>query len=135
MSELFSSEWMNQFLRAWNEENEMVESLAKAGFNSVIGYGFPEDDTPKGCITVENGKVSAAGAYAGQALSWDLRATEATWAEWFGKDVGMTTLGAAVTTGKLKFKKGDYATMLKNPSLAAPFVKSFSIMGRVAAEA
>jgi hypothetical protein len=41
------------------------------------------------------------------------------------------SLGMAYTTGKLKFKVGDYMAMIKNPSMAGPFIKSFSVMGRV----
>jgi hypothetical protein len=37
----------------------------------------------------------------------------------------------AATTGKLKFRKGDYGAMVKDPRMAGPFVKSFSVMGRV----
>jgi len=42
----------------------------------------------------------------------------------------MTGLGLAVTTGKLKFNSGDFKAMIKDPRMATPFVKSFSVMGR-----
>ncbi len=40
-------------------------------------------------------------------------------------------LGIAVATGKLKFEKGDFASMIKNPSMAGPFVKSFALMAQI----
>jgi hypothetical protein len=33
--------------------------------------------------------------------------------------------------GKLKFVKGDFAAMIKNPSMAGPFIKSFSLMSEI----
>jgi hypothetical protein len=46
----------------------------------------------------------------------------------------MAGLGMAFTTGKLKFLEGDYKGMLKDPRMAGPFVKSFSLMGKVGGE-
>ena len=43
----------------------------------------------------------------------------------------MTGLGLAVTTGKLKFKVGDFKAMISDPRMAGPFIKSFGAMGRV----
>lgn len=43
----------------------------------------------------------------------------------------MISLGLAYTSGKLKFKTGDYGAMIKNPAMAGPFIKSFTVMGRV----
>jgi hypothetical protein len=37
----------------------------------------------------------------------------------------------AYTTGKMKFAVGDYGSMLKDPRMAGPFIKSFSVMGTV----
>jgi len=39
-------------------------------------------------------------------------------------------LGMAFTAGKMKFKVGDYSSMLKDPRMTGPFIKSFSVMGR-----
>jgi len=131
MADLFSEEWMENFQQEWNKEPDLAGALEKIGFNSVIGYGFPDGDCPIGVLTVENGKASAAGAYSGQPLNWDLRASQANWEKWISKGIGMTGLGMAFTTGKLKFKIGDYKAMLKDPRMASPFVKSFSVMSRV----
>lgn len=131
MSGLFSEDWMNKFKDEWNGTEDLAGALEKIGFNSVIGYGFPGDDAPIGVITVENGKVTDAGAFNGQELSWDMRASEDQWQKWMSKPPGMAGLGFAVTGGKLKFKVGDYGAMLKDPRMANPFIKSFSVMGQV----
>lgn len=130
MAELFSDDWMKAFLEEWNKEPELADALAKIEFNSVIGYGFPDEDEPRGVLVVENGKATEAGAYAGQDLNWDLRATADNWGKWLKKGIGMTGLGMAYTTRKLKFNKGDYMAMIKDPRMAGPFVKSFTVMGR-----
>jgi hypothetical protein len=115
----------------WNSEPEVSDALAKINFNSVIGVGFPDEDKPRGVFVVENGKAVRAGTYAGEALNWDMRAKPDDWAKWQAKGIGMTGLGMAAATGKLKFRTGDYGSMLKNPAMAGPFVKSFSLMGKV----
>jgi len=132
MSGLFDADWMSKFMGQWNDTDDLSGALEKIGFNSVIGYGFPGDDAPAGVITVENGKVTGAGAFDGQDLSWDMRASEEQWTKWMKKAPGMTGLGIAVASGKLKFKVGDYSAMLKDPRMATPFIKSFSVMGTVA---
>ena len=130
MADLFSEEWMQSFKEQWNGEPELSDALAKIDFNSVIAYGFPGENTPRGVITIEKGKATAAGAYNGEKMNWDLRASEDQWTKWMSKPPGMMGLGAAFTTGKIKFVVGDYKGMLKDPRMAGPFIKSFSVMGR-----
>lgn len=130
MADLFSEEWMQSFMAQWNAEAELVNPLAQIGFGSVIGYGFEGEDQPRGVIAVENGQAVSAGAYNGEALNWDIRCSEAQWKKWIGKPPGMMGLGVAFTSGKMKFKVGDYASMLKDPRMAGPFIKSFSVMGK-----
>ena len=130
MAELFSEEWMQSFMTQWNAESDLVGALAQIGFSSVIGYGFEGEEQPRGVITVEDGKAVAAGAYSGESLNWDIRCSEAQWKKWIGKPPGMMGLGVAFTSGKMKFKVGDYASMLKDPRMAGPFIKSFSVMGK-----
>jgi hypothetical protein len=130
MAELFSADWMQRFMAQWNAEPDLSDALAKIGFDSVIGYGFPGDDAPRGVLTVQQGKATAAGAYEGQNLNWDLRASADQWEKWMSNPPGMMGLGAAFTTGKIKFVVGDYKGMLKDPRMAGPFIKSFSVMGR-----
>jgi hypothetical protein len=131
MADLFTDEWMKTYMEAWNNEPALSDALAKIDFNSVIGYGFQGEDAPTGVITVENGKVTAAGAYNGEELSWDIRANQANWDKWLKKGVGMVGLGMAYTTGKMKFVVGDYMAMVKDPRMAGPFIKSFSVMGTI----
>jgi len=130
MAELFSDEWMKSFMEQWNAEPELANALAEIGFNSVIGYGFPDGAQPVGVLTVENGKAVAAGGYNGETLNWDLRATADQWQKWMDKPPGMMGLGTAFATGKIKFKIGDYSAMVKDPRMAGPFIRSFSVMGR-----
>jgi hypothetical protein len=131
MAELFSDEWMKSYADAWNAESDLSDALAEIGFNSVIGYGYQGDDTPKGVLVVENGKATSGGSYNGETLSWDIRAKPASWDKWLKKGIGMAGLGMAYTTGKMKFAVGDYGAMLKDPRMAGPFIKSFSVMGNV----
>lgn len=131
MAALFSDDWMTDFGNVWNDDPELGDALAKISFNSVIGYGFDGEDAPRGAITVENGYVVQAGAYANQALNWDLRASPADWEKWLTKGIGMMALGIAYASGKMKFKVGDYGAMVKNPAMAGPFIKSFAAMGTV----
>jgi len=131
MADLFSDEWMKDFMEQWNNEPALSGELEKIGFNSVIAYGFIGDDAPIGVLTIENGKAVAAGAFKGETLNWDLRASKDNWDKWIAKGLGMMGLGTAYTMGKLKFNVGDYSAMIKDPRMAGPFIKSFSVMGRV----
>jgi hypothetical protein len=131
MADLFSPEWMDKFMQEWNNEPDLSGALSQIGFNSVIGYGFDGDDAPIGVLTVENGVATAAGAYNGETLNWDLRATADNWQKWMVKPPGMMGLGMAYTSRKLKFLVGDYGAMIKDPRMAGPFIKSFAVMGRV----
>lgn len=131
MSALFSDEWMKGFMEQWNAESDLADALAAIGFNSVIGYGVPEDGQARGVLVVENGKAVSAGAYNGEELNWDIRASDAQWQKWISKPPGMMGLGLAFTSGKMKFVVGDYGGMLKDPRMAKPFIKSFSVMARV----
>jgi len=131
MADLFSEEWMSQYKDEWNNEPELADALQSIGFDSVIGYGLDGEDEPRGIIVVEKGHVTDAHAYSGESLNWDLRASASDWESWSKKPPGMVGLGMAYTTRKLKFKLGDYAAMIKDPRMATPFIKSFSVMGRV----
>jgi len=128
---LFDDEWMKGFQEQWNTAPNLSGALAKINFNSVIGYGYPKDETCLGFINVVDGVVTEAGAYDGRELSWDMRAEQKNWEKWLKKEIGMTGLGLAFTTGKLKFKCGDFKGMISDPRMAGPFIKSFGAMGRV----
>ena len=130
MADLFSDEWMKSYMEKWNAEPELSEALAQIAFNSVIGYGFDGEDQPRGVLSVENGKAVDAGAYNGQELNWDIRASQEQWQKWMDKPPGMMGLGMAFTSRKMKFMVGDYAAMIKDPRMAGPFIKSFAVMAR-----
>ena len=132
---LFDSTWMSKYKDEWNKDPYLAKHLNEINFSSSIGYGFPDEEKPRGCIIIENGFVVEAGNYNDQQLNWDLRAKENHWKEWIQREVGSTGLGLAYTTGKLKFVEGDYKSMIRNPTMASPFIKSFSAMSRVVAEA
>ena len=129
MSELFSEDWMHHFMDCWNADPELADALEEIGFNSTIGYGLDDEDTPRGVIRVENGHVVEAGPYHGEQLNWDLRASSDNWQKWLQRPPGMMGLGVAYTSRKLKFKVGDYGAMIKDPRMAGPFIRSFTVMG------
>ena len=128
---MFKKEWMEKFQNAWNSEPGLADALQQINFNSVIAYGFTGDDQPVGVITVENGHIVSAGEYNGEELNWDIRASNKDWDKWAKKPPGMMGLGVAYTTGKMKFLVGDYASMIKDPRMAGPFIKSFSVMASI----
>jgi len=131
MAELFSNEWINKLKDLWNETPEVSDKLAEINFNATIGCGFKDEENPVCVFVVENGKAVSAGLYNGEELDWDMRATKENWEKWAKKPLTLTTIGLAVATGKLKFEKGDFASMIKNPSMAGPFVKSFALMAQI----
>jgi putative sterol carrier protein len=131
MAELFSNEWINRLKDLWNETPEVSDKLAEINFNATIGCGYKDEPNPACVFVVENGKAVSAGLYNGEELDWDMRATKENWEKWAKKPLTLTTIGLAVATGKLKFEKGDFASMIKNPSMAGPFVKSFALMSQI----
>lgn len=131
MIRLFSPEWMVRFRDAWNAEPALAGALGKIGFDSNIGYGFRGEPQPRALLVVENGRAVDAKAYDGEPLDWDLRADPETWVGWFEEPPGMVSLGMAYASSQLQFVIGDYVTMIKEPSMAGPFMKSFSVMARV----
>ena len=131
MAELFSAEWMNRFQEEWNKEPELFEALGNINFTSTIAYGIDGEATPRGVLVVEGGKAVRSGAYNNEPLNWDLRASQENWEKWIAKGIGMMGLGMAYTTRKLKFEVGDYGAMISDPRMAGPFIKTFSVMGKV----
>jgi len=136
MAEIFSNSWMGKFKDLWNSESELVRELANIKFNSTIAYGFISEELPRGMIQVQKGKIVSATEFADEnikpdELDWDLRAELADWKKWIQQPPGMMALGMAYCSRSLKFKRGDYASMIKDPRMATPFVKSFSLMSRV----
>lgn len=131
MSELFSEEWGQAYKDAWNSDGEITSTLSQAGFSSVVAFGFHDEDAPHFVMTIENGIVSSIDKQPEDAIKWDIRASKENWLSLIAKPPGLMKLGMAYTSRKMRFKKGDYATMIKDPSLAGAFVKSFGLMSRV----
>jgi len=130
MADMFTSDWMQSFQNVWNTEAGLSDELEKIGFTSTIAYGFVGDDAPMGVLVVENGKAVSGGAYEGQDVNWDMRASQGDWEKWLKKPPGMMGLGMAYTSRKLQFAVGDYGAMVKDPRTAGPFVKSFAAMAK-----
>ena len=131
MADIFSNEWAQAYKDAWNADEEITSSLQRAGFNSVVAFGLPDDDEPSFVMSIHNGLVDSVNNTAEEDVKWDIRATQDDWLSLIVKPPGLMKLGIAYTSRKLRFKKGDYATMIRDPSLAAAFVKSFALMGKV----
>jgi hypothetical protein len=131
MADLFSEEWAQAFMDAWNADEEITASLQRVGFNSVVAFGLPDDGVPSFIMTIQNGLVSSINSASTDDIKWDIRATKDNWLSLIVKPPGLMKLGIAYTSRKLRFTKGDYATMIKDPSLAGAFVKSFALMGKV----
>ena len=131
MADLFSTEWAQSFKDAWNADEEITASLQRAGFSSVVAFGLPENDEPSFVMVIESGKVSSVNTASEDDIKWDIRANTDDWLSLIVKPPGLMKLGIAYTSRKLRFRKGDYATMIRDPSLAGAFVKSFALMGKV----
>lgn len=128
MSALFTDAWMKQLQEKWNANSEITTPLGEANFSARIAYGFKGDDKAIGMLVIENGVVVQAGEYEGGELDWDLRADADKWANWIENGFGLTKLGPAVATGALQFATGNYRQMIRNPSLANPFLAHFKLM-------
>jgi len=106
MTRLFNENWMKQFQSEWNRNTRMTKSTEIGNEKLTIGYGFPEEGSPRGCIVLNNGQIIEAGQYQGQSLDWDLRAKELHWKDWLKREIGSSSIGLGYTTGKIKFLRG-----------------------------
>jgi len=131
MADLFSGEWAQAYKDAWNADEEITASLQRAGFNSVVAFGLPDVAEPAFIMSIRNGLIASVNNAASEDIKWDIRATKDDWLSLIVKPPGLMKLGIAYTSRKLRFLRGDYATMIKDPSLASAFVKSFALMGKV----
>ncbi len=131
MAELFSREWADAYMAAWNDDENITTTLARAGFSSVVAFGYPDEPEPAYIMKIQLGKVVSVNTINSAEANWDIRATHDNWLSLIVKPPGLMKLGIAYTSRKLRFTKGDYATMIKDPGLAGAFVKSFGLMGKV----
>ena len=130
MPDLFSQEWADKYKNIWNSSEGIAGDLSKIGFNSVVAFGIEGEDLPRCVLTISNGEVMHVGAHKGETINWDLRASDEYWGHLLEKPPGLMKLGLAYTSRKLKFHKGDYSAMVKDPSLSSAFVKSFALMNK-----
>jgi len=131
MAEMFSREWARVYMDIWNSDHDITTMLGSAGFSSVVAFGYQDEAAPRFVMTIENGQVVSVDAKPADEINWDLRAGPDFWTGMLSKPPGLMKLGIAYTSRKLRFNKGDYATMVKDPSLAGAFVKCFALMGKV----
>jgi hypothetical protein len=131
MAEMFSNDWARSYMDIWNSYAEITSMLSYAGFSSVVAFGYTDEDDPRFVMTIDNGKVVSVDKKPADVIKWDLRAEQDFWIGLLAKPPGLMKLGIAYTSRKLRFNKGDYATMVKDPGLAGAFVKCFALMGRV----
>jgi hypothetical protein len=131
MAEIFSGEWSRAYMDTWNADKEIIDTLKQAGFCSVVAFGFEGESKPAFIMTIEDGKIVSTAPRPDEEIKWDIRATKENWISMIAKPPGLMQLGIAYTSRKMRFLKGDYATMIKDPGLAGAFVKSFALMGKV----
>lgn len=131
MADLFSNEWAQAYMDAWNADEDIISSLQRAEFSSVVAFGLPEVTDPAFVMSIQNGIISAINGNVTGDVKWDIRANADDWISLVVKPPGLMKLGIAYTSRKLRFLKGDYASMIRDPSLAGAFVKSFGLMGKV----
>ena len=130
MPELFTNDWTTKYKDLWNSNDGIAEELGRSNFNSVVAFGIDDEDEPRVVLTISNGQIIDAGKPNGEFINWDLRASKDNWMALVIKPPGLMKLGLAYTSRKLKFKKGDYAVMIKDPRLSTAFVKCFALMGK-----
>ena len=130
MPELFSDDWATNYKDIWNSNEGIAKELGQSNFSSVVAFGVDGEDDPRIVLTISNGQIVSAGSPRGESLNWDLRASIDEWGALVAKPPGLMKLGLAYTSRKLKFKKGDYAVMIKDPRLSTAFVKCFALMAK-----
>ena len=128
---MFNSQYMKKFQTLWNQDESIPSTLKSINFNANVGYGYQGKVNPETVLIIKDGTASEAKTYEGEELDWDIRCTEENWKYYMKNGMGMTTLASAYSMGWMKFLKGDYFSMIKNPSMIGPFIKSFELMSKV----
>ena len=131
MSELFSEDWGKAYMEAWNNDGEITSTLRQADFSSVVAFGFHDEEDPRFVMRIENGLIQSLDKHPADEIKWDIRASKENWLALIAKPPGLMKLGMAYTSRKMRFNKGDYASLIKDPNLAGAFVKSFGLMSKV----
>jgi len=130
MPELFSTAWARKYKEIWNSSEGIADQLGQSNFNSIIAFGIEGENVPRVVFNIDNGLIVSQGDPADGSPNWDIRAAKEDWAIMMQKPPGLMRLGLAYTSRKLKFKKGDYAVMIKDPGLSTAFVKCFALMSK-----
>jgi hypothetical protein len=131
MAEIFSEEWMKKYKSLWNSDNEHIKQLSDSDFSSNVAFGLIEDESPRIVIEIHQGIITNLAAYTGQNLDWDVRGKPAFWQAVSKQSPSLMKLGLAYTSRELKFLKGDYVKMIKEPRLSNAFIKCFKFMSAV----
>ena len=131
MAELFSAPFMESFMEAWNADQELVETLATAGFSATIGYGFDDDRSATGVLSVGKGRVTSAGSYDGQPLELDLRATPEAWQKWLHRRLDPIAVGTALATRQIQNRRGDLTAVTSDPAVSRAFARSLALLASV----
>lgn len=131
MAEVFSDEWMTKYKSLWNSDKDHISQLANSDFSSTVGFGLTEEDWPRIVIEINHGIITKMGAYDSEVLDWDIRGKSAFWVDVSKKPPSLMKLGLAYTSRDLKFFKGDYSCMIKDPRLSTAFIKCFKFMSSV----
>lgn len=131
MAEVFSEEWMVKYKSLWNGDNEHIKQLSDSDFSSNVAFGLIDDDKPRIVIEIHQGIITDLSVYTDQSLDWDVRGTPIFWMGVSKKSPSLMKLGLAYTSRELKFLKGDYVKMIKDPRLSNAFIKCFKFMSAV----
>ena len=129
---MFTPEFMKSFQKLWNEHETISSTLKSINFTANVGYGIKGEETPKTVLVIQEGQAIDAREYKeGDVLDWDIRCSTDNWDYYLTKGISVASLASAYTMGYMKFIKGDYFSMIKNPSMIGPFIKSFDLMSTV----
>lgn len=131
MAEIFSQEWMTKFKSIWNNDKEHIQQLSNTDFSANVGFGLLDEDHPRVIVEIHNGIITGLETYSDEVLNWDLRGKADFWVDVTKKAPNLMRLGLAYTSRDLKFFKGDYSTMVKDPVLSTAFIKCFKFMSSV----
>ena len=122
---------MEAFRAAWNEDAALVEAAAEADFSAVIGYGFEDDMRPRGVLGISAGQAVSAGAWSGESLDLDLRATPDTWQKWLGRPLDPLAVGAALASRQIANRRGDLGAFTAEPAKARVLARSFAVLAAI----
>jgi len=131
MADVFSEEWMTKYKSLWNADKDHIQQLADSDFTSSVGFGLINEDLPRVIIEIDHGIITKVGAYSNETLNWDLRGESSFWVDVSKKAPSLMKLGLAYTKRELKFFRGDYGVMIKDPRLSNAFIKCFKFMSSV----